>query len=124
MGAWLRSVGARPGVIRLLDHMARSLSIDSVERTSLLAQVRKEAAAGAHGFYNERHWEHLRVAEGSATAALRMAEELGGRARLRCVVEAIDVARPHTTITLRGGERLTSEPSCARYRPGRFVTSV
>ena len=67
MGAWLRSQGARPGVIRYLDHMQLSLSIDSVERTSLLAQLRKEAVAGARGFYDERHWEHLRVAEGSAT---------------------------------------------------------
>jgi monoamine oxidase len=109
VGAWLRSVGARPGVIRLLDHMARSLSIDSVERTSLLAQLRKEAAAGAHGFYDERHWEHLRVAEGSATVALRMAEELGERARLGCVVEAIDVANPACTVTLRSGEEIAAE---------------
>ena len=109
VGAWLRSVGARPGVIRLLDHMARSLSIDSIERTSLLAQLRKEAAAGAHGFYDERRWEHLRVAEGSATVALRMAEELGERVRLGCVVEAIDVATTGCTVTLRPGEAITAE---------------
>jgi monoamine oxidase len=47
MGAWLRSVRARPGVIRLLDHNSRSLSIDSRERTSLLAQLRKEAVCGS-----------------------------------------------------------------------------
>jgi monoamine oxidase len=109
VGAWLRSVWARPGVIRLLDHMARSLSIDSIERTSLLAQLRKEAAAGGHGFYDERRWEHLRVAEGSATVALRMAEELGERLRLGCVVEAIDVANPACTATLRSGEEVTAE---------------
>jgi len=109
VGAWLRSVGARPGVIRLLDHMARSLSIDSIERTSLLAQLRKESAAGGHGFYDERRWEHLRVAEGSATVALRMAEELGERVRLGCVVEAIDVANPSCTVTLRSGEEIAAE---------------
>jgi monoamine oxidase len=109
VGDWLRSVGARPGVIRLLDHMARSLSIDSIERTSLLAQLRKEAAAGAHGFYDDKRWEHLRVAEGSATVALRMAEELGDRVRLGCVVEAIDVASPACTVTLRSGEEITAE---------------
>jgi monoamine oxidase len=108
VGGWLRSVGARPGVIRLLDHMARSLSIDSIERTSLLAQLRKEAAAGGHGFYDERRWEHLRVAEGSATVALRMADELGERVRLGCVVEAIDVAGS-CSVELRGGERIQSE---------------
>ncbi len=109
VGDWLRSVGARPGVIRLLDHMARSLSIDSIERTSLLAQLRKEAASGAHGFYDERRWEHLRVAEGSATVALRMAAALGGRVRLGCVVEAIDIANPTSTLTLRSGEEITAE---------------
>jgi monoamine oxidase len=82
VGDWLRAVGARPGVVRLLDHMARSLSIDSIERTSLLAQLRKEAVCGAHGFYDERRWEHLRVAEGSATVALRIAGELGELVRL------------------------------------------
>jgi monoamine oxidase len=109
VGAWLRSVGARPGVIRLLDHMARSLSIDSIERTSLLAQLRKESAAGGHGFYDERRWEHLRVAEGSATVALRMAEELGERVRLGCVVDAIDVGNPSSTVTLSTGESVHSE---------------
>jgi monoamine oxidase len=108
VGAWLRSVGARPGVIRLLDHMARSLAIDSSERTSLLAQLRKEAVCGGHGFYDERRWEHLRVAEGSATVALRMADELGERLRLGCVVEAIDVANP-CSIRLRGGEEVGAE---------------
>jgi monoamine oxidase len=109
VGAWLRSIGARPGVIRLLDHMARSLSIDSVERTSLLAQLRKEAAAGAHGFYDERHWEHLRVAEGSATVALRMAEELAERVRLGCVAEAMSISARGCTVTLSGGESVRSE---------------
>ena len=109
VGTWLRSVDARPGVIRLLDHMARSLSIDSIERTSLLAQLRKESAAGGHGFYDERRWEHLRVAEGSATVALRMAEELGERVRLGCAVDAIDVANPSCTVTLRSGEEVAAE---------------
>jgi monoamine oxidase len=109
MGAWLRSVGARPGVIRLLDHLARSLSIDSIERTSLLAQLRKEAVAGAHGFYDERRWEHLRVAEGSATVALRMAEELGERVRLGCVVETIAIAARVCAVTLSTAETVRAE---------------
>jgi monoamine oxidase len=81
VGAWMRSVGARPGVIRLAEITALSLSIDSIERTSLLAHLRKEAAGGGHGFYDVMRWETLRVAEGSATVALRMAEELGERLR-------------------------------------------
>jgi monoamine oxidase len=109
VGDWLRAQDARPGVIRLLEHMARSLSIDSIERTSLLAQLRKEAVSGAQGFYDESRWENLRVAEGSATVALRMAEELGERLRLGCLVEAIDVAPGACRVSLAGGERLESE---------------
>ena len=109
VGAWLRSVGARPGVIRHVEHMARSLSVDSIERTSLLAQLRKEAAAGGGGFYDESHWETLRVAEGSATVAMRMAEELGDRLRLGAVVAAIDVAPGGCAVTLASGERIECE---------------
>ena len=109
VGAWLRSQDARPAVIRYVDHMQRSLSIDSVERTSLLAQLRKEAAAGARGFYDESRWEHLRVAEGSATVALRMADELGERVRLGSVVVALGVTSSRCTAFLRDGERIEAE---------------
>ncbi len=109
LGDWLRAQGARPGVIRYLDHMNRSLSIDSVERTSLLGQLRKEAAAGGHGFYDESHWEHLRVAEGSATVALLMAEALGERLRLGAPVRAIEVASSGCAVSLADGERLEAE---------------
>ena len=120
MGAWLRSVGARPGVIRFLDHHARSLSIDSVERTSLLAQLRKEAVAGSHGFYDERRWEHLRVAEGSGTVVVRMADELGDRVRLGCVVQTIDVSRHGCVVTLRGGEEIRAEVVVSALPVGPF----
>ena len=109
LGDWLRASGARPGVIRYLDHMHRSLSIDSVERTSLLGQLRKEAAAGGHGFYDESHWEHLRVAEGSATVALSMAEALGERLRLGAPVRAIEVASSGCAVSLADGERVEAE---------------
>ena len=109
LGAWMRSVDARPGVIRLAEAMVLSLAIDSIDRTSLLAYLRKEAVAGGHGFYDEWHWETLRVAEGSATVALRMAEELGERVRLGCVVEAIEVAASGCEVALSGGERVAAE---------------
>ncbi len=86
-----------------------SLCTDSIERTSLLAQLRKEAAAGGHGFYDETRWETLRVAEGSATVAQRMTEELGERVRLGCVVESIDVAPGGCAVGLRGGETIGAE---------------
>ena len=106
MGDWLRSRDARPGALRWVEHQYRSLSIDSIERTSLLAQLRKEAAAGGGGFYDESHWETLRVAEGSASVAERMAAELGERVRLGAPVVAIDVAGGGCTVTLEGGEPL------------------
>ncbi len=109
VGGWLRSLGARPGSMRFVEHMQRSLSLDSVERTSLLAQLRKEAVAGARGFYDERHWEHLRVAEGSATVALRMADELGERVRLGSVVVALGVTSTRCTAFLRDGDRIEAE---------------
>jgi monoamine oxidase len=109
VGAWLRTLGTRPGVIRYLDHQHRLLAVDSVERTSLLAQLRKEAAAGAYGFYDERHWEQLRVAEGSAPVALRMAGQLGERVRLGCLVVALGVAPGRCTVFLRDGERIEAE---------------
>ncbi len=109
VGAWMRSVGARPGVLRLAETMALSLCTDSIERTSLLAQLRKEAAAGGHGFYDETRWETLRVAEGSATVAQRMTDELGERVRLGCVVESIEVAPGGCAVALRGGETIGAE---------------
>ena len=50
--------------------------------------LRKEAAAGGKGFYDYEVWECQRVAEGSATVALRMAEELGHRVRYGTPVDA------------------------------------
>ena len=46
MAAWLRDRGATPNVVRARDLAMLALSAESVERTSLLAELRKEAAAG------------------------------------------------------------------------------
>ncbi len=91
VGDWLRSQGATPNVVRAREVAMLSLSAESVERTSLLADLRKEAAAGSHGFYNYEVWEHLRVAEGSATVAERIAAELGERIRYASPVARITI---------------------------------
>jgi monoamine oxidase len=91
VGDWLRSAGATPNVVRAREVAMLSLSAESVERTSLLADLRKEAAAGGHGFYDYEVWEHLRVAEGSATVALTIAEQLGERIRYASPVARITV---------------------------------
>ncbi len=104
---WLRSVGGGDEALvrsRALFHLG--LADGSPERLSLLAELRKQAAAGATGFYDEARWEGLRVAEGSATVALRMAEELEDRVRLEAPVAKVEIAVSGCTVTLRGGEQI------------------
>ena len=47
VGTWLRAQGATPQAVRARDVAMLSLAAESVERTSLLSDLRKEAAAGA-----------------------------------------------------------------------------
>jgi monoamine oxidase len=108
VGDWLRSEGATPDVVRALELRALALADDSVERRSLLADLRKESAAGAPGFYNYGAWESLKVVEGSATVALLMAEQLAHRVRYSSPVAAIDVTKSVVTVTLHTGERFTA----------------
>jgi monoamine oxidase len=109
VGDWLRERGAPPNVVRSRDLSMLALSAESVERTSLLSDLRKEAAAGAPGFYSYDVWECERVAEGSATVALRMAEGLGHRIRYATPVTHVKVAASGCTVTTWTGERFESE---------------
>ena len=109
VGAWLRGIGAPPAVRRRWKLAARSLSTDGPERTSLLSELRKHAAVANHGTYDLQLWEGLRVAEGSAIVALRMAEELAERLRLGAVVRRIDVEDRRVRVGLRDGEELHAE---------------
>jgi len=106
---WLRSVDARPAVVRRLETAALYLADGSSERTSLLAALRKSAAAREGGFYSEEIWESLQVAEGSAEVAERMAAELGERVRLGTVVASVSVAPQRCRATLETGELLEAE---------------
>ena len=76
VGDLLREVGrhARGAARKELVHL--SLSDGSIERTSLFAYARKIAVGGGSGSYDVEEWENLRVAEGSATVARRMAAGL------------------------------------------------
>ncbi|HEY3726085.1 MAG TPA: NAD(P)/FAD-dependent oxidoreductase [Solirubrobacteraceae bacterium] len=110
LGGWLRAQGALPAVLRRHDLASLSLSCDAPERTSLLAELRKHATLAGDGFYDLEAWEGLRVAEGSAAVALRMAAELGDRIRYGAVVTAIEVwASGGVRIGLAGGEELRAE---------------
>jgi monoamine oxidase len=105
VGQWLREAGATPNAVRAREVAMLSLSAESVERTSLLADLRKEAAAGATAFYNYDVWECLRVAEGSATVPLTVAAELGHRIRYACPVASIRIAASGCSVTTLTGER-------------------
>src|SRR6201985_360704 len=82
IGEWLRSGGAGAAGRRRYELRSLSLSCDGPERTSLLAELRKHAVLGGDRLYDLEQWEGLRVSEGSAAVALRMASELGARVRL------------------------------------------
>ena len=104
VGQWLREAGATPNAVRARDVSMLALSAESVERTSLLSDLRKEAAAGGKGFYDYEVWECERVAEGSATVALRMAEELAHRIRYATPVTRARVSPQGCRVTTATGE--------------------
>ncbi|MFJ9852312.1 flavin monoamine oxidase family protein [Streptomyces sp. NPDC101150] len=108
VGDWLRSEGASPAVVRLWEIGQLALADGSCERTSLLAALRKHAAVPGDDAYAYEDWEGLRVAEGSATVALRMAAELGRRIRLGAPAEEVAVAPEGCRVRLRDGETLTA----------------
>jgi monoamine oxidase len=109
VGDWLRSIGATPNVVRARDLFMLALGAESVERTSLLSDLRKEAVAGAPGFYSYDVWECQRVLEGSATVAFRVADELGPhRIRLGSPVRAVTIGPHGCTVVLATGETLAA----------------
>jgi monoamine oxidase len=115
LGTWLRSVDGPASIVRAHEVGALSLAAGSIEQTSLLAELRKSAAAGAHGFdaYYDL-WESLQVTEGSAEVALRLAAELGERVRLGEVVRTISVrASGCRVVTASGKEHRAEAVVCA-----------
>lgn len=118
VGQWLRLEGATPAVIRARDLAMLALAAESVERTSLLADLRKEAAVGADGFYDYETWECLRVREGSATVALRMADELGPRIRFGAPVTSVQVGPHRSRVTLQSGEQYDAGAVVCTLPPG------
>jgi monoamine oxidase len=107
---WLRSVGARDAVVRMFELAKAGLAADSLKRTSLLAELRKMASAGDEltSYYDIDQWTRSTVAEGSATVAARMAEELGEHIILSSVVTAIAVHPDHVDVVLATGEVVTA----------------
>jgi monoamine oxidase len=109
IAAWLRSIDALPSTIRRLEVDALALADGSIERSSLLAGLRKSAAVGEREFYSYERWESLQVAEGSAEVAERVASELGEQVRLGAEVSRIRVDGGTCRVTLASGEELRAE---------------
>ncbi len=108
VGAWLREVGASPGVLRLWELVHLSLADGSIERQSLFAYARKIVVGGTTGSYDVEQWENLRVAEGSATVALTMADALRD-VRLSTPVRSIRIATHDSVVTTSAGEKLRAD---------------
>lgn len=109
-GDWLRSVGAGEAVRRRYALGSLSLSCDSPDRSSLLADMRKHATLHGEAFYDVVTWEGLRCAQGSASVPRSMAAALDDRIRLGTVVTAIEVHGPTgVTVTLSDGDKLSAE---------------
>jgi monoamine oxidase len=106
---WMRSVGALPWTLRAVEAGALAMAAGSSERTSLLSELRKAAAAGDDGFYSYDLWECFQVAEGSAEVALRMGAELGDRVRLGAIATVISVSGKGCRVTLDTGEDVLAE---------------
>ena len=108
VGDWLREVGASPGVLRLWELVQLSISDGSIERTSLFAYARKMVVGGTTGSYDVEQWENLRVAEGSATVALTMADGAARRTPVDTGAQHRD--RPAgSVVTTSDGEPLRAD---------------
>ncbi len=121
---WLNSIGATPNVRRALEAGQLGLSSGSFERTSLLALLRKCASMPSKGLYSYDEWENLRVAEGSATVALRMAAELGERIRFNSPVQSVKVAPGSSSVQLTSGEILHADAIVSALPAGPFRNIV
>ena len=107
VGDFLREGGATPAVLRAMDLVHLSLSDGSIERQSMFAYARKQAVGGGTAAYDVTEWENQRVAEGSATVALTMAEGLRDL-RLSAPVRQIQVG-PSSMVTTHEGEELRAD---------------
>ncbi|HUA48998.1 MAG TPA: NAD(P)/FAD-dependent oxidoreductase [Solirubrobacteraceae bacterium] len=107
---WLRDQSALPAVHRRHELASLSLACDGPERTSLLAELRKQAALGGELFYDLERWEGLRVAEGSAAVPVALAADIGPeRIRFGAAVSRIEVRAGGTRVTLADGESIAAE---------------
>ena len=123
---WLRSRGATPNVLRARRLAMLALAAESPERTSLLADLRKEATAPEPRFYDYDTWESLRVAEGSAAVIEQLASRVSSRIRYESPVTHVRVTSRGCTVHTSDGELYSSDAvvSALPVGPLRDITVV
>ncbi|HTU86495.1 MAG TPA: NAD(P)/FAD-dependent oxidoreductase [Solirubrobacteraceae bacterium] len=110
LAEWLRREDALPAVRRRHELASLSLACDSPERTSLLAELRKQSTLGGDGFYDLERWESLRVADGSAAVPAALAAELApATVRFGAAVRKIEISAGRGRVTLCDGEAIDAE---------------
>ena len=126
-GDLARQVGCTPTAFRRMATQMASAAAGSLERTSLLGELRMIAAAGGRLPSDYAAWEALKVEGGSSVLVDTLEAELAGRIRYDAPVAAIDIGRP-CVVTLqavsRSAERRrqlrTRRPSPGDRDLGRF----
>jgi monoamine oxidase len=108
VGDFLRETDATAAVLRAFELVHLSLSDGSIERTSMFAYARKQAVGGGTASYDVEEWENQRVAEGSATVALRMAAGLSD-VRLSTAVSRIAISTQGCTVTTAAGQEIATQ---------------
>lgn len=107
LGDLMRACGATPGAYRLAQLHSLATAAGTIERLSVLGELRAAAAVG-RPMSDYRAWEGLRLARGSGSLPTTLAGRLEGRVRRGTPIRRID-AGPTCTVELADGEELTAE---------------
>ena len=121
-GDLLRACGCTPMAYRRVQVQNGSAGAGSIERISLLAELRAVAAAGGKLPSDYTAWEALKVEGGSSVLVDTLVAGLSDRIRLNAPVVGIDVAAP-CSVLLADGERLAADAviCCLPVGPLRSV---
>lgn len=117
---WLRAQGASPNVVRARSLAMLALGAESPERTSLLADLRKEATTRDGLFYNYEVWENERVAEGSGKVPELLARELATYIRYETPVKSVHLSPGRCVVRATTGETFTSSVVISTLPAGPF----
>jgi monoamine oxidase len=107
LGDLMRACDATRGAYRLAQLHSLATAAGTIERLSVLGELRAAAAVG-RPMSDYRAWEGLRLARGSGSLPAALADRLDGRVRCGTPVHRIDVG-PTCTVELADGEELTAD---------------